>query len=552
MVFLIFLLMGCGFFYFLAARPFFQSRAARDWVETPCRIVSSEVKSSSDSDGTTYRPEIVYTYKVAGREYRSDRYQFLRLSSSGRADKAAVVARYPRGKAAVCYVNPKAPAEAVLDRRSAPAGFAALFPLIFVAIGAGGLVWSIRGKPKAAALNAALAAGEPWRFRPDWAEGRVVSSSKRALWLTWAVAAAWNLTATPIAWPIIQANVLHRPLNPAAFVVLFPLAGLGMLAWAIFLTLRWLRFGESALEMASFPAVAGGAMEGTVRLNRPIRPEGPVRLRLNCMARTTTSSGDGNSTTERLVWQREETAEMTPTGDAFPVAFALPASASVTTSWNGGDGIFWRLEAHAKLPGVDYKAQFEFPVCAGELSPEAAAEADRVRTREQAEVAAYVQPASSRVRVTTPMRGGTEFYFPPGRSLVGTLIVGGILAGLIWGINQTAAHHAYGPVFGLGVAAFIVGFILSYIWTASVRVNVEAGMVTVTHKFLGIPTTRVLAAADAAEVKTDITASSGSSITYGLKIVCRDGREIGAGDRIKDQREAEWLASRMTDAILKP
>ena len=92
-IFAIFLLMGGGFFYFLALRPFVQSRTARNWVETPCRIVSSEVKSSHDSNGTTYRPEIHYVYKLQGREYQGDRYQFLRFSSSGRASKAAAVRR---------------------------------------------------------------------------------------------------------------------------------------------------------------------------------------------------------------------------------------------------------------------------------------------------------------------------------------------------------------------------------------------------------------------------------------------------------------------------
>ena len=64
--FSVFLLMGCAFTYFVAIRPLQQSLAARQWIQVPCRVLSSEVKSHSDSDGTTYSVEITYAYQVAG------------------------------------------------------------------------------------------------------------------------------------------------------------------------------------------------------------------------------------------------------------------------------------------------------------------------------------------------------------------------------------------------------------------------------------------------------------------------------------------------------
>ena len=332
---LIFFLAGGAFFYGMAVQPYLQSVAARTWVETPCRVVSSEVKSNHDGDGTTYRPEIHYVYRVQGREYHADRYQFLRFSSSGRADKAAVVARFPRGKHTVCYVNPKAPAEAVLDRNFASAGFFTLIPLAFMAVG-------------------------------------------------------------------------------------------GTLFF------QMLRAGRS-------PA-------------------------------------------------------------------ALPER---------------------------------------ELSPEGAAG-----------VAAYVQPATSRIRITTPLRGGTEFYFPPGRSLVGTLILGAVLAGLSGGISHAAEQQKQALAIGLGVAVFIVAFILSYIWTAWARVTIDGGMVTVTHCLLGIARNRMVAATDIAKIKPWITGSSsgpkGTTVYYGLEIHCQDDTDMCVGRRIPNQREAEWLAARMTEAVRKP
>lgn len=548
LLFLFFLLMGAAMLYFFTLRPLFRGMAARQWVETPCRIVSSTVKEISGSDSITYRPEIVFSYEVAGRRYQSSRYQLIEFSSSGRKAKAEVVARYPRGKTAVCYVNPKDPADAVLDRDPIPSGLWALFPLPFAAVGAVGLVWALRNRSKTRAVEAATAAGEPWRARADWAAGRIVSSNNGTLGFTWLFAALWNAISTPIAWVALRNEGLRWP---AAMVLFFPLVGMLLLLGAIYVTMRWLRFGESALEMAAMPVVPGGAVMGIVHLNRPIRPDGPVRLRLNCFARETRKTSDGTSTSERLVWQREEYADISPAGDSFPVAVPLPADAAVTSAWSGGNGIFWRLEAAASLPGVDYKAQFEIPVCAGEIAPETAAAVRAVQAREQAETAAYV-PAASRVRIAQPLRGGTEFYSPPGRSPLGTLIVGGILAGVLAGIRFAWASREWGLVFGLGVGAFIVGFILTYIWTSSVRTHIGGGLVTVTQKFAGIPTVRTFAAADVVEIRPDITANTGSTLTYGLKIVCRDGKTETAADRIPSEREAQWVAARMMEAIRKP
>ena len=165
-----------------------------------------------------------------------------------------------------------------------------------------------------------------------------------------------------------------------------------------------------------------------------------------------------------------------------------------------------------------------------------------------------MQPASSRVRITTPLRGGTEFFFPPGRSLVGSLIPAAILAGLCWGINRAVAHHeSSGLLFALGLGVFIMAFMLAYIWTASTRVNVDAGMVTVTRKFLGVARTRIVAASDIAKIKTRISGTSsgpsGTTVFHDLVIVCHDEDEISAGSRVPDQREAEWLAARMTQAL---
>ena len=367
----IFLLGGLAFTQGMILHPYFQSRAARDWKETPCRIVSSEVKSHRDSDATTYSVEISYVYKVAGREFHSNRYQFLRFYSSGRPAKAATVARFPRGKATVCFVNPRNPTDAVLDRGFASIGWFALLPLAFVGVGASGIVGVLRGRKDAPLLNGDAPDAEiPWQTRPDWAAGRIVSSAKKTLGFAWLFAVAWNAIAFPVAVMVLSQNVIRKGNYGPAFALIFPAIGVAILFWALRETLRWFRYGESVFEMASVPGVIGGALEGVIRLSHPIRPEGPVRLRLQSLSRFTIRDSSENSTREAIVWQGDETAEIADLGYTIPVALRIPEDASPTTVIDSGDGTLWRLEVRARVPGVDYVAKFEVPVLLGELPPQ--------------------------------------------------------------------------------------------------------------------------------------------------------------------------------------
>lgn len=171
----IFFAAGCGFFFIMFLWPVIRILGARDWVETPCEIVSSEVGVHSDSDGSTYSIDIEYAYAVDGREYLSDRYSFDETSSSGRAGKQRVVDEHPVGSEHICYVDPDNPDEAVLNRGFVPTLWFGLFPLIFVAVGGGGLLFCTWG---------AVKKGGPSRtskteWMPDEEENRVERQPQR-------------------------------------------------------------------------------------------------------------------------------------------------------------------------------------------------------------------------------------------------------------------------------------------------------------------------------------------------------------------------------------
>ncbi len=133
---------GLVAFYFLAWQPIASILEARSWDETTCVIVSSEVAASQGSESTTYRVDIHYTYEAQqGETFRGDRYDFGMGSSSGYEAKARVVEAHPPGSEVTCYVDPQDPSKVVINRSPGTFLLWGLFPVPFLAIGLGGLLY---------------------------------------------------------------------------------------------------------------------------------------------------------------------------------------------------------------------------------------------------------------------------------------------------------------------------------------------------------------------------------------------------------------------------
>jgi hypothetical protein len=142
--FALFGLAGVFTFWLLAVRPVLKAVEARSWVESPAEIVSSAVEAHSGSKGgSTYNVAMAFDYTHLGRTYRGNHYDFETGSSSGRDAKQAIVDRFPAGARTTCWVNPKDPAEAVIDRNLGWWILWGLFPLPFLGVGLGGLVFVI-------------------------------------------------------------------------------------------------------------------------------------------------------------------------------------------------------------------------------------------------------------------------------------------------------------------------------------------------------------------------------------------------------------------------
>jgi hypothetical protein len=224
----IFALVGGGLLVFWFLPTLTKSLASSSWRETPCTVISSRVKSHSSSDGTTYSVDVFYRYVFDGREYRSNRYAMFGGSSSGHDTKAAVVALYPQGKQAVCFVNPENPQEAVLK---AGVGWWLLFgliPLVFLAIGGWIMLSAFRGSQAVGLPNspdlASAPTGEPLVLKPG-------ASPLTKLLACVAVAIFWNGIVSVFLFDLVGGFSRGRPdWGLALFLTPFVLVGLGLVA----------------------------------------------------------------------------------------------------------------------------------------------------------------------------------------------------------------------------------------------------------------------------------------------------------------------------------
>ncbi|TFG40091.1 MAG: DUF3592 domain-containing protein, partial [Candidatus Aminicenantes bacterium] len=151
--FLVFLVMGSIFTIVILGEAA-RTAAVWFWPEVECTVISSSVETTGDNEDP-YVAAVVFEYELDGQTYRGTK---LARSSSANSSYDAVrraADAYPPGTRTTCRVHPEIPGEAVLERRLPWVGFFVFLPLIFVAIGAGGIyaVWRSAGRSEDGAVE---------------------------------------------------------------------------------------------------------------------------------------------------------------------------------------------------------------------------------------------------------------------------------------------------------------------------------------------------------------------------------------------------------------
>lgn len=236
-----------------------------------------------------------------------------------------------------------------------------------LAIGVGGAMWlaeRVARLAKDGPRRVQDAAGrrehphEPWLWREEWAANRIDDHTANEALRAAAVAVTSNITivfllrhAPPAgAWPAIL--VLF-------FAVLFIVAIVAT-AFAVYLVLRWKKFGTTSLVLDDVPARLGRSLTGTVR----IRTVKSMRAReLKIRMTLTNLLFRFEERTSRLTDEVREITCIVRQEEVLvvPVSVPIPPGGNATYAGEHKE-VGWRLRVSAACPGIDYSARFDVPV----------------------------------------------------------------------------------------------------------------------------------------------------------------------------------------------
>lgn len=432
--------------------------------------------------------------------------------------------------------------------------FRSLFAVVFGGVGFGLLIGARFGAKKQKEMDALKAAhpATPWMWRKDWAQGWIPSSEKNLLWAAWIFAVLWNLICFPIVF--LLPKEVDKGNKLALIGFLFPLAGIGLLIWAIKTTSRWKKYGQSIFKMPRVPGVIGGQLSGVIEIPAKLRPQDGFQIQLSCVKRETTGSGDNRQTSERILWEDEkiiakDLLENDLQRSAVPTFFEIPYSCSPSDADNLRNPIIWRLDAKANVPG-GYHAQFEVPVFKTEQSVEEPVSTQDPTAAFQPPLESFAPDSTSRIKVQPNGTGSLKLIFPaalnPGIG-IGMLVFTLIWTGSIWLMIFLKAPIIFPVVFGL--FEFLLIYVLVELWFKSSKVTVDRTQISILKRWLFFKRERQILASDVEEIFLYAGMRSGDKAYYDIRVRERGGRATTAASGINPKQQADWFLQQIKAAL---
>jgi Protein of unknown function (DUF3592) len=370
--FLIFFLVGAAGSYFALWKPLSGLLASRSWTETQCDVLSSRVEEVSGSDGSTYRVDVRYTWTAGGSTRAGGRYDFMGGSSSGREGKQRIVDRYPPGARVACWVDPDDPNEAVLSRGLSPIYLIGLFPLVFLGVGLGGMIWTFRSSRRGAGAAPAAAGESPFGVPMPAAGGGPAELKPSATPLGLFIglvflALFWNGIVSVFVWQMVAGWRRGEPNGClTAFLVPFVLVGVAL----IFGVLRqFLVLFNPRLSITLTPGALTPGQSAFVQWRLGSGGRGVSRVLITFEGREEARYRRGTSTyTDRetfLTLPVVDCAQSYEIAQGGSASFTVPAGA-VPSFRSTHNKIVWSLKAKCELPRwPDTEEEYEVVVPGG-------------------------------------------------------------------------------------------------------------------------------------------------------------------------------------------
>ena len=372
--FSVFFLIGVGITYPLFFRPMLRIEAAKSWLAVPCTIISSEIRSHRGDKSTTYSVDIFYRYTVNGREYKSNRYDFMGGSSSGLGGKQAVVNRYPPGSRATCYVNPADLVDAVLERGYTSDLWFGLIPGVFALVGATGMFfgtrYALRKRAEALGLHDARLStlprttgdGLPVTLKP------AASPPMKLIGITF-FALFWNGIVSVFVWQVVKGwKTGHGEWALTLFMIPFVLVGLATIGGIVYYVLALFN-PRPRLTVTPGAVPVGGKAEVAWEMSGRTDRISKFTIVLEGREEATYHSGKNDHTATNVfatitIAEIEDSREMM-TGRA---QLAIPAD-TMHSFASDNNKIVWTLKVRGDIPfWPDVSEDFKFTVLPAPLA----------------------------------------------------------------------------------------------------------------------------------------------------------------------------------------
>jgi len=387
---------------------------------------------------------------------------------------------------------------------------------------------------------------QPWLWRADWAAGEIHSSPKVKAIFFLLLTIFWNF-CTFSALASLRSNVDPDRSKITAWLMLFPLIGIGLLLTAMRALLQWRLYGESTFQLKLVPGTIGGALEGVIRSSHSLPPMRPVKLHLTCI--NSVRGGDGKIT-DLPIWSDQ--LEVTTDGaGVIPVAIYIPPGCRPTATEPLDDRVSWKLIVSATANPVSYRAKFEVPIFATSETSARASDADELRAQRDARVNAFQPPEKSRIRVALAADGSTEVFFLAFRNPAVALALLGFL--VLWIGLTIILFKDHAPlIFRIAwpFSDVLIGIWVLSLLFGSTSVHARNGDLTIVWRLLGIPLwSRHLSLSEIDDIRSGSGTSAGNTVYRRIQIHRAGNAAISFGDGIADSIEADWIASTIAKAV---
>ena len=376
-------------------------RLNHGFIENTCTILQKDIGENEGENGPVFWPEIKIEYQVREDTYRLVTYDIHHRYSSNREEAQTILDRFVKGQKYPCWYDPADPSIAVLVR-----GYqwwiwlVFLVPVSFIAIGAGGLIYTILHWGKSAEFRAAMArraqgrklfepAGTTEPRLPNVPDCSDVTSSpgtrlayrlpltRSPAWALFGLLAACLLWNGIVSFFVVAAVQHHLAGHPdwllTLFVVPFLAIGIALLVCFVRQLLVTTGIGPTLVEVSDHPLIPGGqyrlfvSQSGRLKMNS-------LELFLICEEEATYRQGTNTRTETREVHRqsmfRRDAFEIHP-GEPFEVECALDLPAGAMHSFKANHNeIHWKVALQGDIANwPDFERSFPVIVHPAAVGP---------------------------------------------------------------------------------------------------------------------------------------------------------------------------------------